>query len=116
MKLRELRKSRNMSQKDLAEMFNVAQNTISQWERGVRSIDSDTLLELSRFFNVSTDYLLGKSDDRMGGTSYATPVILKSSQAILDIIDTLSEDKKEKLLELAKMLQTVEEAEKGNKK
>lgn len=115
-RLRKERDGKGLIQDQVADYLKVKRQTYSAYERGVSIPDALTLQKLADYFEVSTDYLLGKSDDRMAGTSYATPVILKSSQAILDIIDTLSEEKKEKLLELAKMLQTVEEAEKGNKK
>ncbi len=60
-KLAELRKERNMSQKEFSKIFNVAQNTISQWEQGKRNMDTEILLKLADFFQVTTDYLLGRS-------------------------------------------------------
>lgn len=54
-----LRKKHKLSQKELAQKFNVNQNTISRWENGDRQIDLDTLKELANFFNVSVDFLLG---------------------------------------------------------
>lgn len=62
-KVRELRKNKNLSQTDIANIFNVKQNTVSQWESGINQIDNDTLNALADFFQVSTDYLLGRSDD-----------------------------------------------------
>lgn len=59
--LRYLRKQKKLSQLDLAKIFNVAQNTVSQWENGERKPDLDILVKLAQFFNVTTDYLLGKS-------------------------------------------------------
>ena len=61
-KLAELRKDRNMSQKEFSKIFNVAQNTISQWEQGKRNMDTESLLKLADFFQVTTDYLLGRSE------------------------------------------------------
>ena len=61
-KLAELRKERNMSQKEFSKIFNVAQNTISQWEQGKRNMDTESLLKLADFFQVTTDYLLGRSE------------------------------------------------------
>lgn len=63
-RIRELRKEKNLSQKDLATQFHVAQNTISGWEKGIRDPDTDTVAALAAFFDVSTDYLLGKTDIR----------------------------------------------------
>ena len=61
-KLAELRRERNMSQKEFSKVFNVAQNTISQWEQGKRNMDTEILIKLADFFQVTTDYLLGRSE------------------------------------------------------
>ena len=61
-RLYELRKQRELTQHDLAISIGVNKQTISQYERGVRRPDLDTLSALSDFFNVSSDYLLGKVD------------------------------------------------------
>jgi len=58
MRLKELRKEKGLNQKQLAEIFNVKQNTISQWESGEREPDNDTLKALAKYFGVTTDYLL----------------------------------------------------------
>ena len=60
-KLKEIRKSKKISQKEFAEHMNVAQNTVSRWETGERLMDSDTLIKAADFFNVSVDYLLGRA-------------------------------------------------------
>ena len=62
-RIAELRKAQNMSQKQFSRLLNVAQNTISQWETEQRDIDSSTLLKISEYFGVTTDYLLGRTDD-----------------------------------------------------
>lgn len=61
-RLRELREGKNISQKELGEIFNVAQNTISNWEKGSREPDASTLLKLADLFGVSVDYILGRTD------------------------------------------------------
>ena len=61
-RLRELRVQSNYSQQDLADKMGVTKQTISQYERGVRKPDMDTLTALCDIFNVSSDYLMGKSD------------------------------------------------------
>ena len=58
MRLKELRKEKGLNQIKLAEIFNVKQNTISQWESGEREPDNETLKALAKFFGVTTDYLL----------------------------------------------------------
>jgi len=61
-KLKELRVYHNLSQKELAEQLEVSQRSISSWETGFRQPDFETLEKISKFFNVTTDYLLGISE------------------------------------------------------
>ncbi len=53
-----LRKSRGMSQEDLAEKLNVSRQTISRWENGTVVPDAYNILEISKTFGVTSDYLL----------------------------------------------------------
>ena len=62
-KLKELRKKNNISQAKLAIEMNIAQNTISQYENEVRHADYDVLITIADFFDVSIDYLLGRTDN-----------------------------------------------------
>jgi methanogenic corrinoid protein MtbC1/DNA-binding XRE family transcriptional regulator len=61
-RLRELRKLKGLRQKDLADSFGLAQTTIANYERKLRFPDEPTLGRFADFFNVSLDYLLGRSD------------------------------------------------------
>ena len=58
-RLTNLREKKNLYQKDIAEIFNIEQATVSNWEKGKRIPDSDMLIKLANFFEVSVDYLLG---------------------------------------------------------
>jgi transcriptional regulator with XRE-family HTH domain len=61
-KIRELRTEKNMSQKDLAEkILNLTQQTISKYENGQLEPDIATLNAIADYFNVSTDYLFGRT-------------------------------------------------------
>lgn len=57
-KIYELRKSNGMSQEVLAEKINVSRQSISKWESGETVPEIDRIIELSKVFGVSTDYLL----------------------------------------------------------
>ncbi len=57
--IKELRKERNISQTELASMLNLSQDTISLWELGKSYPDIISLIELSKIFKVTTDFLLG---------------------------------------------------------
>lgn len=62
MRLKELRTSRNLSQKDIAKYINKTKQAYSLYERGERDPDSATLIKLADFFDVSVDYLLGRTN------------------------------------------------------
>ena len=59
-----LRKASGMSQKDLADILFVNQTAVSQWERGATFPGYDFLKKMADYFDVTTDYILGRSDDQ----------------------------------------------------
>ena len=61
-RLKKLRKSRKISQLKIALDLNMNQNSISRYENGEREADYETLIKFADYFNVSLDYLLGRSD------------------------------------------------------
>lgn len=61
-RLKELREERGYLQKFVADKLGIRSNTLSGYENGTRSPDPDMLIALSNLYNVTTDYLLGKSD------------------------------------------------------
>lgn len=63
-RLKLLRLENNKSQSQLAKDFHVSLQTISNYENEKRDIPTDVIIKLSNYFNVSIDYLLGKSDIR----------------------------------------------------
>ena len=63
-RIAQLRKEFHMSQSDLAERLKVHQTAISQWETGRTMPNYDIIAEMCLLFNVSTDYLLGRTDQR----------------------------------------------------
>lgn len=62
-RLKELRKSQNLSQKELAKALKTNNSSICDWECGRSQPDIQTLREVAKFFEVSADYLLGLEDD-----------------------------------------------------
>lgn len=63
-RLRELRVERELLQSDIAKLINKSERTVGFYETGERDMNTETLAILANFFNVSIDYLLGKSDIR----------------------------------------------------
>lgn len=61
--LRDLRKENGYSQKQIAEKLCISQQTYSDYENGKTEPTPDTLIKISKIYNVSVDYLLGVVDD-----------------------------------------------------
>ncbi|WMT19183.1 helix-turn-helix domain-containing protein [Parageobacillus toebii] len=68
-RLRFLRKKKNMTQKDLADVFNLSESTIGMYERDEREPSFEFVRQLADFFNVTTDYLLGRTELPHGYTT-----------------------------------------------
>ncbi|GAA0108552.1 helix-turn-helix transcriptional regulator [Clostridium sp.] len=63
-RLKELRQEKDLLQKDVATYLNISTSAYGFYEQGKRTPDSEMMKKLSEFFNVSLDYLLGKTDIR----------------------------------------------------
>ena len=59
-RIKDLREDRDLKQSDLAKATGIDQRTISNYETGKTKPDSDALIKLADFFNVSIDYLVGR--------------------------------------------------------
>lgn len=81
-KFRELRKEKNLTQFELAHQLNIDQTTISKWELDKALPDTAMLIKLAEFFDVSTDYLLSRSEyyypDKISNNAKIDGAILKS--------------------------------------
>ena len=60
--LRSIREDNDIRQKEIAAYLNVSQNTYSQYETGVIALTADILIKLSKYYDVSVDYLLDLTD------------------------------------------------------
>ena len=58
-RLKKLRKEKNLTQTDIAEMFNISTNAVYSWEVGKSQPSIEIITELAQYFGVTTDYLLG---------------------------------------------------------
>ena len=63
MRLKSIREDRDIKQQEIANYLNLKQNTYSQYENGQRQIPVDILIKLSKYFDVSVDYILEITDD-----------------------------------------------------
>ena len=62
-RIRDLREDNDRTQKELAKELNCSQQVYSNYELGQRDIPTDILIKLSKFYNVSVDYILGLTNN-----------------------------------------------------
>ncbi len=62
-RIRELREDHDLTQKQVSKALNCSQQVYSNYELGQRDIPTEILINLSSFYNVSVDYILGISDN-----------------------------------------------------
>ena len=63
MRIKDLREDGDITQKEIAAYLHVSQNTYSQYENGQRQLPIECLIALAKFYNTSTDYILGLTND-----------------------------------------------------
>ncbi len=63
-RIRELREDSDLLQRQLAEYLNCSQVAYSRYELGKRDIPTDVLISLAKFYNTSTDYILGLTSNK----------------------------------------------------
>ncbi|MEH7122076.1 helix-turn-helix transcriptional regulator [Bacillus sp. JJ1773] len=117
-RIKKLRKERKITQEELGKKINVTKVSISGYENGIRNPDTDTLKKIADFFGVTTDYLLGRTDNPNEITSeeiYEDPDFMYAMRSAQE----LSEESKQKVLDFIEMMKDVEkvrEAAKGKSK
>lgn len=62
-RIRELREDNDISQKEVANYLNITQQQYSLYESGKRTIPVDFIIMLTRYYNVTSDYILGLSKE-----------------------------------------------------
>ena len=63
-RLRDIRKDRDLSQKDIAKLLGTSQVQYSRYENGIRSMPIEKLIILAKYYDVSVDYILGLTNER----------------------------------------------------
>lgn len=90
-RIKELRLENHMTQKELSDYLNLTPKMISFYELGQRVPPSDIILKLAEKFNVSTDYLLGKTKTKQGDLPSLTPKDERQiARDLENIVDSLN--------------------------
>ena len=63
--IRSLRIDQGLTQREVAKVLGISQNTYSQYEIGVLNYPVDAIVKLADFYQVSTDYLLGRTSQKI---------------------------------------------------
>lgn len=63
-RIRELREDNDKTQSEISEYLHMKQPQYHRYETGIRDIPSDILIKLADYYNVSTDYILGRTDKK----------------------------------------------------
>lgn len=103
MKIKEARKSRGMSQKELADALGLTRSTVSMWEIGASSPSAPQIIAACRLLGVSSDYLLSLHED--GANPPPTPKLEEALDP--EIYKKLASDPRK--LDLAKWIATRDE-------
>lgn len=107
-RVRKLREGRNMTQTELSEILGMkTYTTVSKWEKNENFPKGKDLKKLAEIFNVTSDYLLGLADSKLGKITAQS-----EKNEIISIYDQLEEQRQEKVLNYAK--EQLEEQENSN--
>ena len=92
-RLAELRKDRGLKQKEVAKILNVAVSTVSNYETDSHEPDLTSLCRLADLLGVSTDFLLGRTDDPTSINVLKEPVYQNITKGdIIEILETISKE------------------------
>ncbi len=104
-RLKELRFKKNLSRNEVAEKLNIKPRTYLSYENNEREPNSEMLIALANFFDVSIDYLIGRTDNPQR-IEYKRESSNKEHSTLLEEINDLSEDEKQDVIEYIKFKKT----------
>lgn len=91
-KLKELRLAQNLSQADVARKLEISPSIVSGYETGERTPSTENLLALSYLYKCTTDYLLGKSNDKPSVVLDTEGLTTEQIQALQTLIQTMKHE------------------------
>lgn len=99
--LKNLLKNNNLSQYEFAKILNNSQQSISRYINGITEPDLFNLIKIAKYFNVSTDYLLGLSDEQ---GNIINNSLSENENYIIKLFKQLNYEKKQELINYANYL------------
>lgn len=101
-RIKELRLKKELKQIELAQIIGMSQSSLSGYETGKIEPDQETLMRLSKYFDVSIDYLLGNSDIKNAST--LNGIDAKELQQLKELVDQLTPEQQQELLRYGRYL------------
>lgn len=98
-KIKELRKEQGKTLKAVAEALGTSHQVISRYELEVTQPDFETLIRIANYFNVSVDYLLGRTEDRQE-TAIKEKSLSNNEQALIDLFNKVPIDQQALVLSM----------------
>ena len=89
-RIRALRENANMTQAQIAKKFKLSRSAVNYWEMGLSVPSTKYIIELSKFFHVSSDYILGIANDN--ATLSVEGLTEKQITAVYNVIECFRED------------------------
>lgn len=109
-KFKELRKSRNLSQQQLADYLHTSKSSVNMYERGEREPGLEMLEAIADYFNVDMDYLLGKAEIANKALFNKPPLKLPNAdeQELLTIYRNVNQEGQDYIMQTARMVEGTE--------
>lgn len=104
LKLRELRKEKQITQQELAKILNLSIQTISGYETGYAQPTIDTLIAMANYFQCSVDELLGREDYGTGNVVVQGATLSTFDERLLQVVHNLSPEDQFQVLGFAQAL------------
>ena len=103
-RLENLIQEKNITQKQLSAELHIAPTTVNGYVNNYREPDFDTLVRLAQYFDVSSDYLLGLSDEKKPSPTSLSP----AENTLIHLYRAIVPDRQELLIEQARFYQSLE--------
>ncbi len=105
-RLKDLRDDKDLKQKDIANVINTSSNYYGDYESGKRPIPFERVIELANFYNVSLDYIAGRTNDKRGLTRSE---LSEDETLLIKKYRSLSENGKGKIMERLEIIEETEQ-------
>lgn len=112
LRVKELRSSENLTQSQLGKLVGLSKQTINDMEHGRSTTTAVKLLAIANYFDVSVDYLLGRTETK--NRSKISHCLSEEQQQLLNVYNLLNQKNKGAILERANMLLELQQEENSN--